>query len=95
LSVSDIRTKARQLVEAYPSDMEDDFVDEFVIFRKLCDGSDSVSDMLQLQVFKKLVNSFPNVHIALRIYLSIFGTNCAGRAKIFGVEAREKLTTII
>ena len=32
--------------------------------------------MLQHQIDKNLVSSFPNVNIAMRIYLSILGSSC-------------------
>ena len=37
----------------------------------------------------KLITSFPNVHIALRIYLSIVGSNCEGE-RSFSVLKRIK-----
>ena len=37
----------------------------------------------------KLITSFPNVHIALRIYLSIFGSSCEGE-RSFSVLKRIK-----
>jgi hypothetical protein len=46
------------------------------MFSSVCTSRNSVTEMLQFQINKKLVNSFPNVNIALRIYLSILGTNC-------------------
>ena len=50
---------------------------------------DTVAGMLQMLVSKNLVNSFPNVYIALRIYLSIFGTSCTGE-RTFSVLKRVK-----
>lgn len=38
----------------------------------------SAQEMLKAQVEDRLVNSFPNVNIALRIYLSILGSNAEG-----------------
>ena len=38
----------------------------------------SVAEMIRSQIADKLVSSFPNVNIAFRIYLSIFGTSCEG-----------------
>lgn len=45
--------------------------------------------MLQMLISKKLVNTFPNVHIALRIYLSILGTSSAGE-RTFSILKRVK-----
>jgi len=52
---------------------------EFVLFSKLSTAEKCVSDMLKLQYEKSLITSFPNVNIAFRIYLSIFGTSCEGK----------------
>ena len=93
LSVSEIRIKAKQLVKSYPDDLESDFVNEFVIFRNICNCDaqelNADTDMLQMQVSKKLTNSFSNVNIALRIYQSIFGTSCEGE-RTFSVLKRVK-----
>ena len=35
-----------------------------------------MTDMLTTQISDKLISSFPNVYIALRICVSISGTNC-------------------
>lgn len=94
LPVAQIKNRAAALVQSYATDLESDFVDEFMMFRDMCGTSDqthcdSVADMLQMLISKKLVNTFPNVHIALRIYLSILGTSCAGE-RTFSVLKRVK-----
>lgn len=43
----------------------------------------------EMQITDKLVNAFPNVIIALRIYLAIFGTTCEGE-RSFSVLKRVK-----
>ena len=43
----------------------------------------------EMQITDKLVNAFPNVIIALRIYLAIFGTTCEGE-RLFSVLKRVK-----
>ena len=45
--------------------------------------------MLQQLINTKLVNSFPNVSVAIRIYLSILGTSCEGE-RSFSVLKRVK-----
>jgi uncharacterized protein (DUF2252 family) len=94
LPVAQIKNRAAALVQSYATDLESDFVDEFMMLRDMCGTSDqthcdSVADMLQMLISKKLVNTFPNVHIALRIYLSILGTSCAGE-RTFSVLKRVK-----
>ena len=74
LPVAQIKNRAAALVQSYATDL--DCVDEFMMLRVMCGTGDqthcdSVADMLKMLISKKLVNTFPNVHIALRIYLSI------------------------
>ena len=45
--------------------------------------------MLQQLINTKLVNSFPNVSVAIRIYLSTLGTSCEGE-RSFSVLKRVK-----
>ncbi|XP_060864355.1 zinc finger MYM-type protein 1-like [Metopolophium dirhodum] len=49
----------------------------------------SVNEMLIKQINTKMVTSFPNVNIAFRIYLSIFGTSCEGE-RSFSILKRVK-----
>lgn len=91
LSTAEVRDRATNLVKLYPSDLEADFVDEFLMFRSICicSKAETVTDMLQMLVVKNLLNSFPNVTIAFRIYLSIIGTSCTGE-RTFSVLKRVK-----
>ncbi|KFM62958.1 Zinc finger MYM-type protein 1, partial [Stegodyphus mimosarum] len=73
-----IKVKAQALVKMYPSDLEENFVDEYLIFSNLYPKTTSITDLIKLQIKDKLVSSFPNVNIALRIYLSILGSNAEG-----------------
>ena len=67
--------KPEYLVDCYKEDIEPAFVNEFCVFSSVCASRKSVAEMLQFQIEKKLVCSFPNVNIAMRIYLSILGAN--------------------
>jgi hypothetical protein len=91
LPQEEIKAKASRLVEAYTSDLQPDFVDEFIVFYPMCDSDSemSVSKMLQFQIKRKLVNTFPNVNIALRMYLAILGSSCEGE-RTFSVLKRVK-----
>lgn len=73
-----IKVKAQALVKMYPSDLEENFVDEYLVFSSLYPKTTSITELLKLQIKDKLVSSFPNVNIALRIYLSILGSNAEG-----------------
>ena len=46
----------------------------------------NLSDIIKLQIENGLVASFPNVNIAFRIYLSIFGTSSEGERFFFKSE---------
>lgn len=91
LSVAEVKDRATSLVKLYPSDLEADFVDEFLMFRSscMCSKAQTVTDMLQMLVAKNLYNTYPNVIIAFRMYLSIFGTSCTGE-RTFSVLKRVK-----
>ena len=91
LNSSQVRSSATNLVDAYKKDLDIEFVDEFVLFSELCgtEKSVSVSTMIQFMIEKKLNNCFPNVNIALRIYLSILGTSCESE-RSFSVLNRVK-----
>ena len=89
LSLQDIRHKASSLVEAYQCDLEEAFVEEIALFLPLFKTETSASQMLQQLINTKLVNSFPNVSVAIRIYLSILGTSCEGE-RSFSVLKRVK-----
>lgn len=78
LSTDETVSKAKALIMMYPSDLEEAFTDEFLLFSQMFGGIKSVAEMLRAQIENRLVTSFPNVNIAFRIYLSIFGTSCEG-----------------
>jgi hypothetical protein len=70
--------KAKELVNTYSSDLEDGFVEEFLLFSRMYEDKKSVVDMIRAPIDDKLITSFPNVNIAFRISLSIFGTSAEG-----------------
>ena len=83
LNVIDKAKKAENLADAYHSDLGGAFVDEFVLFSQLGyieveNSSGSVTNILQRLIADNLVNSFPHVNMAFRLYLSMFGTSCEG-----------------
>ena len=77
LTEVEIKAKAINLVQSYPSDLEGDFVDEFLLFSQIYHET-TVCEMLQSQIRDKLINSFPNVNVSMRIYLAILRTSCEG-----------------
>lgn len=82
LSSLELREKATNLVNSYPNDLELSFVDEFIQFTSIIDGHDDKSPGNMCLLLKRddglLMASFPNVGIALRIYLTIGISNCEG-----------------
>ena len=89
LSSKDLQEKASNLREAYPQDLEEGFEEEVKQFSELL-KTDLASHIdkgkqqsLELQYYllikeNSLDSYFPNVEIALRIYLSMMVTNCTG-----------------
>jgi hypothetical protein len=94
-----IRKSSSRLVEAYPEDLEHDLANELVHFCSFARGStgvkqgdDKVSFELRLYRIASapgVREAFPNVNIALRIYLSLLVTNCSGE-RSFSVLGRVK-----
>lgn len=78
LSRDELILKARNLVKTYSSDLEESFVDEFLLFSNMYPEKKTVNELLTQQINNGLITSFPNVHIAFRIYLSLFATSCEG-----------------
>lgn len=89
LSTEEIMKKSSIIVSAYADDLEDSLGDELVQFAALLNSDvasiiDSKKDeAMELQFYKLLINNslgvcFPNLEIALRIYLSMMITNCSG-----------------
>lgn len=54
LLVDEVKSKALALVQAYPLDQEDDFVDELNVFSHLYRDKKNVGDMLQSHIEDKL-----------------------------------------
>uniref|UniRef100_H2YTB8 TTF-type domain-containing protein n=1 Tax=Ciona savignyi TaxID=51511 RepID=H2YTB8_CIOSA len=88
LSKDDIRHAAIQLMETYVNDFEDCFPSEMIHFSefyKAVSGQEKIkSRNSSTEIVLLLLNEnmcshiFPNVHIALRIYLCMAPSNCCG-----------------
>uniref|UniRef100_H2ZHP2 TTF-type domain-containing protein n=1 Tax=Ciona savignyi TaxID=51511 RepID=H2ZHP2_CIOSA len=89
LSKDDIRHAAIQLMETYVNDFEDCFPSEMIHFsefyktvsgqeKKKSRNSSTEIEMLLLLDGNMCSHIFPNVHIALRIYLFMAPSNCCG-----------------
>jgi len=84
----ELQPRVKHLVKVYHSDLEYNCVDEFLHFGSLFSkfastqqGDNHQSVELRMYMFlvdQKLNNAFPNVSIALRMYLSLMVSNCSG-----------------
>ena len=93
MSSVDLRRHAEMLVESYNTDLEASFVDEFIQFVSIMEGEQDksirhMSELLKVDggLFRA---SFPNVEIAIRIYLTIPVNNCEGE-RSFSTLSRVK-----
>lgn len=91
LCLADLRQQCIHLVEAYPSDLEIEFVDEFLQFSSTVNTEDGVKvvDLMNHLNNQVMVGTYPNVRIALRLYFSIPATNCEGE-RSFSTLSRVK-----
>ena len=90
--LKNIKTVSKAIVNAYPEDIEDCLEDELLQFTTLLekspyepkiDKSKTAKFSLELQYYNLIRTNdlqamFPNLEIALRIYLSMMVTNCSG-----------------
>lgn len=63
----------------YEDDLYDEFPDECVQFKHLITALgnvESIQSMLKMLKGKNIVSTFPNIDVALRIFLCIPATNC-------------------
>jgi len=80
-----LRDSAADLVKSYPNDLEPSLVSEIVHFQAFLktmqtEDSEKLSETTMFSTIHNydMVAAFANVEIALRVYLSMFVTNCTG-----------------
>ena len=86
LSAEQIQVAAANLVSSYPDDLDNSFADELQQFAKFANiFNDEEPDDISTEMFlyklilgKRVQDTFPNVEIALRMYLVLMITNCSG-----------------
>jgi len=81
LDNDEIRQRSLKLAETYPSDLRaDDLANEMVHFVDFAKtrGCHTPSSLAMLMYMEDLHSTFPNVSIALRIYMSLMVSNCSG-----------------
>lgn len=86
LSSDKLKAAADHLLKCYPDDLDGTFCDELCQFVKFVDiFADEKPKKISAELFmyhlikkKSVQDTFPNVEIALRIYLILMITNCSG-----------------
>lgn len=80
LSSQELRSSAINLQGKYNTDLQEDFEDEMAHFKEYCKNEPNNSARELLQIIRKsnLQYVFPNLDIALRIYLTFPVTNASG-----------------
>ena len=78
MTASNIRSKAQHLTSIYSTDF-DDFEDELLKFLLLCkeENVQEPHKMLSFIRNNKLLSTFPNIEIALRIFMTMPSTNAS------------------
>lgn len=77
---ADLRKRAESLSSAYQADLNRDFPDELVQFRAFAstEQDKTPANMLQFILRQKILSTFPNVYVALRLFLTLPVSNCEG-----------------
>ncbi|KAL4135817.1 hypothetical protein QTP88_007404 [Uroleucon formosanum] len=89
-----LREKSKQLVVIYSEDLEPDLENEIIQFKTIvkhfsAEEKSSMYSLLETLTTSKLNNSFPNVEIALKLFVSIPCSNASGE-RSFSVLKRVK-----
>uniref|UniRef100_A0A3B1JF76 TTF-type domain-containing protein n=1 Tax=Astyanax mexicanus TaxID=7994 RepID=A0A3B1JF76_ASTMX len=90
MSNSELILKANLLAAAYPSDLNMSLADELIQYKSfITEKEKHPSKMLKTMINLNLQSTFPNVYIALRLFLTVPITNCEGE-RSFSKLARIK-----
>ena len=101
LSPVEIESSADNIVIVYKDDLEQSFGSELVQFvpfsnEFLKDADDNIGKenfLYKLIIDKRVKCSFPNVQIALRMYLILMVTNCSGERSFSKLKYKNRLRT--
>jgi len=99
LSQEELQSAAQTLINSYPTDLDNSFADELCHFAMFIDiFKDDEPEDISTELFlyrliseKGVQDTFPNVAIALRIYLVLMVTNCSAErsfSKLKLIESR-------
>ena len=81
LPLDDVRSMAKILADSYPDDLDSTvFADEMIQLTEYVKASncEAPADIAKLLHSDQLQETFPNVCVGLRIYLSLMVSNCSG-----------------
>ncbi|CAM1302471.1 Uncharacterised protein r2_g1238 [Pycnogonum litorale] len=86
LSSDELQAAAEQLVRSYPDYLDITFIDElcqFVTFANIFTDEEPKNISTELFLYRLIIDkgvqdTFPNIEIALRIYLILMVSNCSG-----------------
>lgn len=85
----DIKSAAKQFLEIYSNDVDEEFSEEFLQFSHFLSNDLKSEEKLKMIKSFGIEHTFPNVETALRIMLSIPITNCSSE-RSFSVLKRIK-----
>lgn len=80
ISSDELQTAAETLIQSYPNDLDHSFIDElcqFANFAAVFKDEEPGDMSTELYFYKLIIGHFPNVAVALRIYLILMVTNCS------------------
>lgn len=91
LNSDEIAAAAGNLLNAYKTDLDENFGKEMIQFKEFIDGIETPSPLEALETIKgnKLESLLPNVYVAYRIYLTLPISNCSAE-RAFSKLARVK-----
>uniref|UniRef100_H3AE79 DUF4371 domain-containing protein n=1 Tax=Latimeria chalumnae TaxID=7897 RepID=H3AE79_LATCH len=103
MSVGEIRDAGKKLLQYYSTELEDCITEELVHFSEFVKtefARKSSGDGPEIQMYCLLVqnglqNTFPNIHIILRMYLCLMISNCSGEcsfSKMVSIKKRLRST---
>ena len=86
LSSDELQAAAKQLVRSYPDDLDIAFIEElcqFVAFANIFTDEEPKDISTELFLYRLIIDkgvqdTFPNIEIALRMYLVLMVSNCSG-----------------
>ena len=85
----DVRERAARLTSTYPTDLDASLADELMQFTHFVSSETSPVKMLQILETNGLKTTFPNIYVALKMFLTLPVSNCEGE-RSFSVLKRVK-----